>query len=328
MYNGIGLGTFPFANPFTQVGSDGAHEVLDAYFEAGGEYLDTAPTYAFGQVEELLGEYLTDKPRESFAISTSCGYVRDGEGFKVSGKYDDVRKDAEESLERLRLDHFDIYISHIPDLGTPYEETAAALQALKDEGIARAIGVSNVSADQLRRYGSAADISVVQNRLSYLNRTLEPAITAELAQQGAAVVAYQVLERGLLTGRGVADLADTDLRQRKPEFKPERVAWVRSLVEGGLSRIAAAAELSVEQLVVRWTLAQDNVGLAQMGATNRDQAARIPGYGGSLSAETLAELEELYRNAESDVIAKGSTSVVDFLGLATYDVRSGSASGS
>jgi aryl-alcohol dehydrogenase-like predicted oxidoreductase len=328
MYNGTGLGTFPFANPFTPVSTEEAHRILDAYFAAGGVYVDTAPTYAFGKVEELLGAYFAKRPRDSFAVSTSCGYVREGDGFRVSGKPEHVRMDAAESLQRLGLDHLDIYISHIPDPETPYEETAAALQSLKDEGLVRSIGVSNVSADQLRRYASAAEISVVQNRLSYLNRTVDDDLAAELARTGARLVAYQVLERGLLTTRGLSGLRENDLRARKPEFEPARVEWTRRLVESELAPIAADSGLSIEQLVVRWVLGQDGVGLAQMGATSSEQAARITGLGGALPAETAARLDEVYHRAERDLVNSGHASIRAFLGLATYDIRSGSASGS
>lgn len=203
MFGGVGLGTFPLAGPFSPVSPEDAITILDAYFNAGGLYLDTAPTYAFGGVEKLLGSYLHGRPRESFVLSSSCGYVRDGEGYRVSGQRADVLRDAAESLERLNLDYFDIYISHIPDLNTPLEETASALQELKDAGLARRIGVSNVTSEQLRRYRSAGDISIVQNRFSYVNRTVTQTLQDELS--GVDMVAYQVIERGLLSaGEAVA----------------------------------------------------------------------------------------------------------------------------
>ncbi|MFD6637292.1 aldo/keto reductase [Micromonospora chalcea] len=328
MYDGTGLGTFPFASPFTPMDAGTAYEVLDAYFGAGGIYVDTAPTYAFGRVEELLGTYLASKPREAFAISTSCGYVRDGDSFRISGKPDDVRRDAYESLERLKLDYLDVYISHIPDVDTPYEQTAEALQALKEEGIARVIGVSNVSANQLRRYASAAEIGIVQNRISYLNRSLDAGLISALESSGARLVGYQVLERGLLTTAGNRSLRDGDLRNRKPEFQAERRSWVRRLVGGPLMDVARRNGVTVEQLVVRWVLAQNNVALAQMGATNATQAESIPTYRGQLSPGLYAEIEEIYRAAEEQLMAEGHRSVQAFLGLDTYDVRSGSASGS
>lgn len=324
MFGGTGLGTFPLASPFTPVTETDAVEILDAYFGAGGIYLDTAPTYAFGAVEALLGRYLQGRARDSFVVSTSCGYVRDGEGYRVSGARDDVLRDAEESLERLGLEYLDIYISHIPDLATPLEETSAALQELKDSGLARRIGVSNVSAEQLRRYQSAAEISVVQNRFSYVNRGSASKLVAEL--NGVDLVAYQVIERGLLSTAS-ATRRETDLRNRKPEFEESRARWLREHVVEPLEDLAETRGTSVASLVVGWVISQPGVSLAQIGATRPDQAALIPALGREVDATTVMALDEVYAAATRSLSSSGPSSIEEFLGIADYDVRSGSASG-
>jgi methylglyoxal reductase len=326
MFGGVGLGTFPLAGPFSPVSQDDAVAILDAYFDAGGIYLDTAPTYAFGGVEDLLGTYLQGRPRESFALSTSCGYVRDGDGYRISGQRSDVWRDAEESLARLNLNYFDIYISHIPDPNTPLEETAAALQELKEAGIARRIGVSNVSAQQLRRYRTAADISVVQNRFSYVNRTATLDLQAELS--GVDLVAYQVIERGLLSGAGTTSRREGDLRNRKPEFEPNRVDWLQRNLVAPLAALAEEHETTVESLAVKWVSSQPNVALAQVGATSPKQGALIPSLGRNLNTEIIRSMEEIHDKATAALPDPAPSTIEAFLGLTDYDVRSGSASGS
>src|SRR6266852_885911 len=111
----LGLGTFPFASPFGEVRADVAADILSGFLSRGGKYIDTAPTYAFGETESLLGRLLSVVPRDDFIINTSCGWVRRGDGYELSGAATDVRKDLEESLHRLQLDYVDVYISHMPD---------------------------------------------------------------------------------------------------------------------------------------------------------------------------------------------------------------------
>ena len=328
MFGGVGLGTFPLASPFTAVDHDTAIEVLDAYFDGGWLYLDTAPTYAFGAVESLLGEYLAGRPRDEFAISTSCGYVRDGDAFRISGRRDDVRRDMEESLARLRLDFVDVYISHIPDLETPLDETAGALQELLDDGMARRIGVSNVDAAQLAQYAAGGNITVVQNRLSYLNRAIDDSLIQECSRLGADIVAYQVIERGLLTDRGPVALREGDLRQRKPEFEAQRVQRVRRFVETRLRPLAATVGLPLETLAVRWALGHPGVGLVQQGATTRSQVDALPLRTIALDPSLREQMDNAYADFETELRREGHTSVRAFLGLTDYDVRSGSASGS
>jgi methylglyoxal reductase len=326
MFGGLGLGTFPLAGPFSPVSPNEARDVLDAYFGAGGVYLDTAPTYAFGGVEELLGDYLAGRQRDSFVVSTSCGYVRDGDGYRVSGAKSDVRRDAEESLTRLNLDFLDIYVSHIPDLDTPLEETAAALQELKEAGLVKRIGVCNVSAEQLRRYRSAGDISVVQNRFSYVNRSKMSDVREEL--DGIDFVAYQVIERGLLSSDRTKSRRAGDLRNRKPEFETNRVDWLQEHVVDPLSRLAEKGDTTVVSLVVAWTTSQPAVSLAQIGATNPEQAARIPTLIRDMDPQLVRAMDEIYVEATKALPAGGPTAIDAFLGIADYDVRSGSASGS
>jgi aryl-alcohol dehydrogenase-like predicted oxidoreductase len=323
----ISLGTFPLASPFSKVTRGEGERILGAYFDAGGVAINTAPTYGFGEVERLLGAFFQELPRGAYTISTSCGYVWAGGAYRVSGSVDSVTRSIEESLGRLGIDYVDYYFSHVPDPETPLEVTAAALQAVKEKGLALNLGVSNVNAEQLIRYCSGAEISQVQNRLSYLNRTLGADLLAALNDSGATLVAYQALERGLLTGRGVPDLSAGDLRLTKPEFRAECSRWIAELVNRKLVALAESCGISIEQLAVRWTLSQAAVSLVQVGASTSGQARTIPTYAGRLSDSLLGELESVYREAVGEVRRLGYPTIRAYMGVDDDDFASGNPAG-
>lgn len=115
----LGLGTFPFASVFGDVRPHIAGDVLDGFLSQGGRYIHTATIYASGETEKLLGNLLSKYPRDAFVINTSCGWVRAGDGYVLSGAASDVHEGLAESLERLQLDYVDVHMVHMPDPATP-----------------------------------------------------------------------------------------------------------------------------------------------------------------------------------------------------------------
>jgi aryl-alcohol dehydrogenase-like predicted oxidoreductase len=227
----------------------------------------------------------------------------------------------------------DSYISHIPDPETPYSETVGALEELRDAGKIRFIGVSNVNLEQLKKYNTSGSISLVQNRLSYLNRAIEPAFSAYCEENSISIVAYQVIERGMLTdvgSRGV-QLRDGDLRASKPEFQDDRRAAVSEWVAASLAPLAQQFEASIETLAVWWALQQQAVSIAQIGATSAVQARRLAeaaAFAPTDGTGLAASLEKAYTEFERlAATATGHGSAREFLGLTTYSTYSGSASG-
>lgn len=328
----IGLGTFPFASPFREVSPDEMDATVTSFLEAGGKYIDTAPTYAFGEVERRLGRILARFPRDQYFINTSCGYVRDGDGYRVSARAEDVVADAAESLSRLNLDFFDSYILHIPDPATPLEETAAALRQLKESGIARRLGLSNVTPAQLRAYADEIEVDVVQQRFSLINRSMDQAFIEACYGSGACVVAYQVIERGLLTttfGRSGVDIPVYDLRSKKPEFAEDRRSIVRRWVHESLAPIAENYSATVEAIAVAWACQQEQVGIVQCGASTPQQVDMWMAASALLgNRQLLTDIERAYETLTGIVIQHGFTSVRDLLGLEGVDPLQGlSASG-
>jgi aryl-alcohol dehydrogenase-like predicted oxidoreductase len=324
----VGLGTFPFASPFHAVTAEEASEVLRCYLRSGRRYVDTSPTYAFGAVEALLGRDLAGV--HDAVISTSCGYVREGDVFRISGRPDDVREDLRGSLDRLGRSTVSMYMSHLPDLDTPLAETARALGELRDAGVVECIGVSNVTARQLEEYLKGSRIDYVQNRLSVINRELDPELVSICRDRGIGIVAYQVIERGLLVEDHdpTARLRTGDLRSRKPEWRSEVRAVLAAWVERSLRPVGERHGLSTGGVAVAWALSQPAVEMAQVGASN--PARLLPLLEAESKrgdADLIAGAEHAYEELENVVRERGFRSVRQFTGLEEYSVYGGSASG-
>jgi methylglyoxal reductase len=332
----VGLGTFPFASPFSPVTEETVADIVHTYLAQGGYYIDTAPTYAFGAVERQLGRLLSEYPRDRFFINTSCGYVRDGESFRISGRAVHVREDLEGSLDRLQLDYVDSYISHIPDLDTPFSETVEALEKAKEDGLVRHIGVSNVTYDQLVEYCRYGRIEIVQNRLSHINRSITNKFYRFCLDKDISIVAYQVIERGLLTrkpidapGPTALKPAPTDLRSRKPEFQDEPLQIIHSWVKHTLRDTAKQHELSVPAFSIAWALSQPAVRVAQVGSTDKKQLNALTEARNAPRIDpTSAIIIDAYAELERRAKDAGFASVREMLGLEGRDPLSGlSASG-
>ena len=330
LFNSMGLGTFPFAGPFGIMDDDTSRTIINSFLKNCGKYIDVAPTYAFGRIEELLGEEFKKYPRDEFFINTSCGYVRNGDGFRVSGKYDDVIADCDASLKRLGLDFIDLYISHIPDVNTPFSETISAMRDLKAAGKINHIGVSNVTLDQLKEYNAEGDIEFVQNRFSLLNHSVNEEFAEYLINNDIGLVAYQVLDRGLLTNKMLGDFSvkDGDLRKKKPEFETmivdELAMWVRSM----LKPIADKNGISITALAIKWAQHQPFVAMCQCGATKVSQLSDfIDAVSVPVSTDFYDEIDASYNSLESTIMEKYGKTVRQFMGLESYNLYSGSASG-
>jgi aryl-alcohol dehydrogenase-like predicted oxidoreductase len=314
---GIGLGTFPFAGPFTPVSEATTTSIVDRFFTCGGRHIETAPTYGYGEVERFLGRYLAGRPRASFTIGTSCGYVPDGPDYRISGAPEDIFRSVEQSLIRLNVSQLDVCVSHVSDHATPKAATARALCRLREQGMVRAVGVSNVDTADLLEYLRGGDLDVVQKRFSFINRSLDEGFASVCQKNGISITIYQVIERGLLTRRGPTGLAgrEGDLRHRKPEFRSDRHEIVRGLLTRWLEPVAQEAGMPLETVCILWALHQPQVAIALVGATSVDQVAALPLEVTHLPDSLLAKLAEAYKAMSDDVRLLGSTDLRQFLEL-------------
>jgi aryl-alcohol dehydrogenase-like predicted oxidoreductase len=259
------------------------HEVVEAALDAGVTFFDTADSYGDGDSERFLGEALGAR-RSQVVIATKFGWTSGG-----SSK--NVRPSLEASLERLGTDVVDLYYYHRPDGVTPISETLAAMQALVDEGVVRALGLSNVDTALLRdAHGSGISIAAVQNRYSLLHRNDDDGVLPLCRELKIGYVPYYPLESGLLTGK---------YRRREPVPEGSRLAG-RAISDDDLSRVARLEELAVEQGRTLLELAVGGlasiVGMASViaGATTPEQVRANAAAGAvRLTAEELDALPRL-----------------------------------
>src|SRR5581483_3535929 len=211
---------------------------IHAALEAGVTLLDTGDFYGHGHNEMLIGEALRTAPaalRENALVSVKFGALRgpDGGWLGNDGRPAAVKNFAAYSLRRLGVDHIDIYRPARLDPAVPIEETVGAIAELVQAGHVRAIGLSEVGPETIRRAAATAPIADLQIEYSIISRGIERAILPTLRELGIGVTAYGVLSRGLISGHFTADrpLAATDIRAHSPRFQGDNLRHNLGLVE-------------------------------------------------------------------------------------------------
>lgn len=323
MKNRVGLGTFPLASVFSEINKDKAKEIVKLFLDSGGYCIDTAPLYGFGKVEELLGEVLKDFPREKYFIATKCGYVDvEGKTFQTvqkSGKYSDVIRECEWSLQRLKLNYIDLYFVHSPDPNTPFDKTMKALLRLQEDGKIKEIGVSNVNLAELKEYNRDSKVKYVQNRFSLLNRSIDKEFEKYLLDKNIKLVPYQVIDRGQLTGKvfeGIDKLRPGDLRIGRSDWMPDKVNVIADWVKNDLSPIAKRLRITLGQLSVAWALHQKFMGFVIVGVTNPEFISiNLKANDIKISTEILKEIDTAYFQLEAEIKKKYGQTIREFRGL-------------
>src|SRR5450631_4262891 len=222
----VALGTWAIGG-WMWGGTSDLHEsvqTIRSAVERGITLIDTAPVYGFGRSEEIVGYALSGGLRNRAVIATKVGLEwRDGKVWRNSSPAR-IRKEVEESLQRLRTDYIDLYQVHWPDPLVPIQETAGALASLLKEGKIRAIGVSNYSAAQMDEFRQAAPIHSVQPPFNLFEREAASEVLPYAWRYDMAILCYGALCRGLLTGKITAatQFKGDDLRRSDPKFREPR----------------------------------------------------------------------------------------------------------
>ncbi|GHA59434.1 oxidoreductase [Pontibacter akesuensis] len=231
---------------------------LHRAIELGVDFLDTADMYGVGANEELIGKAVKGR-RERVVLATKFGNVRgeDGSFLGVNGKPEYVRKACEASLRRLGVDHIDLYYQHRVDKNTPIEETVGAMAELVKEGKVLYLGLSEASAETIRKAQKVHPISALQTEYSLWSRDVEDEILPTCRELGIGFVPYSPLGRGFLTGqfRKFEDLAEDDYRRHSPRFQGENFQKNLDLVKK-IEELAAQKGCQPSQLALAWLLAQ------------------------------------------------------------------------
>jgi aryl-alcohol dehydrogenase-like predicted oxidoreductase len=251
---------------------DESVQTIRSAIERGITLIDTAPVYGFGRSEEIVGRALAGGLRERAVIATKTGLEWSNGRVWRNASPARIRKEIEDSLQRLRTDYIDLYQVHWPDPLVPIQETAEALSGLLNEGKIRAIGVSNFSPAQMAEFSKAAPIHAVQPPYNLFEREAERGVLPYAAQHKMAVLCYGALCRGLLTGtiNASTEFKGDDLRRNDPKFREPRFAQYLAAVES-LDRYARDHfGRGVLALAVRWVLDQGNT-VALWGARRPTQ---------------------------------------------------------
>ncbi|UKA76335.1 aldo/keto reductase [Arthrobacter sp. FW306-07-I] len=268
------------------------HEFLDA----GGSLLDTADMYGPFTNEKLVGRAIAGR-RENVVLATKFGNERreDGSWVGINGRPEYVRAACDASLQRLGVDHIDLYYQHRVDKTVPIEDTVGAMAELVQAGKVRHLGLSEASAETIRRAHAVHPITALQTEYSLWEREPETKVFPVLAELGIGFVPYSPLGRGFLTGqiRSVDDFAEDDFRKHSPRFQGENFTRNLELVDR-VKELADRKGCTPGQLALAWLLAQGEHVVPIPGTKKRERLRENLGaVDVELGVEDLQLLDQL-----------------------------------
>ena len=249
-------------------------KALHRAVELGIDLLDTAMSYGQGHNEQLVARALAELAnRGEVQVATKFGIVRTEQGVSLDGRPDHVRGYCDASLERLGVDVIDLYYLHRVDPQVPIAETVQAMAQLVDDGKVRYLGVSEVTAEQLRAANAVHPIAAVQFEWSMLWREPELDIIPAARELGVGLVPYSPLGRGLLTATLNRDTIGTsEFRRTDPRFQDTNLDRNLSQIEA-LREVADSLSITAGQLALAWLLAQGDDVVPIPGTRRLDRIA-------------------------------------------------------
>lgn len=295
--NPIGLGCMNLSHaygnpPPPEEGVKLLHKALDL----GVDHFDTAALYGFGRNEDLVGPALKDR-RDDIFLASKCG-IQGVDGKRVvDGRPATLRATLEDSLRRLQTDRIDLYYLHRYDKlnEVPIEDSVGELARMVQDGKIGAIGLSEVSADTLRKAHAVHPIAAVQSEYSLWSRNAEIAVIDACAELGTAFVAFSPVARGFLGGSDLnpEKFPEKDIRRGMPRFQEPHFSQNAALLPE-FRKIAKEADITPAQLAIAWTLSKGQHMHAIPGTTSIAHLEENMGAGDvELGAETISRVETL-----------------------------------
>jgi aryl-alcohol dehydrogenase-like predicted oxidoreductase len=290
----LGLGAMGMSGVYGPADRQESLATIHAALDAGVTLIDTADFYGMGHNEMLIGDALKGVPRDGVIVSVKFGALRDPAGgwSGYDGRPQSVKNFLAYSLQRLGLDHIDIYRPARLDPQVPIEDTVGAIAEMVKQGYVRHVGLSEVGAETLRRAASVHPISDLQIEYSLISRGIEKSILPAARELGIGVTAYGVLSRGLISGHWRKDgLTANDFRAFSPRFQGANADANLMLVDS-LRQVAEERGLTVAQVAIAWVAAQGHDIVPLVGARRRPRLAEALGaLDVTLSAEDIGSIE-------------------------------------
>ena len=292
----IGLGCMGMSEFYGAHDDAQSIDTIRRALDLGVNFLDTADMYGPFTNEMLVGRAIRGR-RDEVVLATKFGNVRgdDGAFLGINGRPDYVRKACDASLQRLGVEHIDLYYQHRVDTSVPIEETAGAMAELVAAGKVRHLGLSEAAPQTIRRAHKVHPIAALQTEYSLWSRDAEEEILPAVRELGIGFVAYSPIGRGFLSGkwRSIDDLAPDDWRRNNPRFQGENFQRNLDVVKK-IEEIAREKGVTPAQLAIAWVMAHGDDIVPIPGSKSRTHleenvaAAEI-----SLTAEELRRIDEV-----------------------------------
>ncbi|MGI4787787.1 MAG: aldo/keto reductase [Janthinobacterium lividum] len=292
----IGLGCMGMSEFYGPGDEEESLKTIALALELGVTFLDTADMYGPFTNEKLVGKAIASV-RDQVILATKFGNMRgeDGSFQGISGTPEYVRKSCDASLERLGVDHIDLYYQHRVDKTVPIEDTVGAMAELVQAGKVKYLGLSEASAATIRRAHAVHPISALQSEYSLWSRDPEGAILDTLRELGIGFVPYSPLGRGFLTGQfqKPEDIPEGDFRRHNPRFQGENFTKNLKLVDE-VKKLAESKNITPSQLALAWVLSR-GTDFVPIPGTKRTKYLRenVGAVDVELSADELARLDEI-----------------------------------